>query len=67
MIVSGLLLEGGDVAIADWGSATGQSLSAFEGLHSTPSRRYLAPDPIPEDVLGRSSTQRSAARPGALS
>jgi nitroreductase len=23
----------------------------LEGLHSTPARRYLAPDPIPEDVL----------------
>ena len=26
-------------------------LTVFEVLHSTPSRRYLAPDPIPEDVL----------------
>ena len=33
------------------GSAIGQSLSALEALHSTPSRRYLATDPIPEDVL----------------
>jgi hypothetical protein len=33
------------------GSTTGQSLSVLEALHSTPSRRYLAPDPIPEDVL----------------
>ncbi len=33
------------------GSATGQSLSALEALRSTPFRRYLAPDPIPEDVL----------------
>ena len=32
-------------------SATGQSLSALEALHSTPSRRWLAADPIPEDVL----------------
>jgi nitroreductase len=32
-------------------SADGQSLSVLEALHSTPSRRYLAPDPIPEDVL----------------
>ena len=32
-------------------AAIGQSLSALEALHSTPSRRYLAPDPIPEDVL----------------
>jgi len=31
--------------------ADGQPLSALEALHSTPSRRYLAPDPIPEDVL----------------
>ena len=33
------------------GSTIGQSLSALEALHSTPSRRYLATDPIPEDVL----------------
>jgi nitroreductase len=33
------------------GAAAGQSLSALEALHSTPSRRYLAPEPIPEDVL----------------
>jgi nitroreductase len=26
-------------------------LTALEALHSTPARRYLAPDPIPEDVL----------------
>ncbi|MGD0700817.1 MAG: nitroreductase family protein [Trebonia sp.] len=32
-------------------SANGQPLSALEALHSTPSRRYLAPDPIPDDVL----------------
>src|ERR1700735_4719402 len=32
-------------------SADGQPLSAVEALHSTPSRRYLAADPIPEDVL----------------
>jgi nitroreductase len=32
-------------------AATGQSLSALEALHSTPSRRWLAPDPISEDVL----------------
>src|ERR1700728_2972844 len=32
-------------------AAAGQSLSALEALHSTPSRRYLAPEPIPEDVL----------------
>jgi len=32
-------------------SATEQSLTVLEALHSTPSRRYLAPDPIPEDVL----------------
>src|ERR1700722_226222 len=32
-------------------AATGESLSALEALHSTPSRRYLAPDPIPEEVL----------------
>ncbi len=27
------------------------SLTALEALHSTPARRYLAPDPIPDDVL----------------
>jgi len=32
-------------------AATGESLGALEALHSTPSRRYLAPDPIPEEVL----------------
>ena len=32
-------------------SAAGHQLSALEALHSTPSRRYLAPDPIPDDVL----------------
>ena len=32
-------------------SADGQLLSALEAPHSTPSRRYLAPDPIPDDVL----------------
>jgi nitroreductase len=32
-------------------STTEQSLTVLEALHSTPSRRYLAPDPIPEDVL----------------
>jgi nitroreductase len=32
-------------------SADGQPLSALAALHSTPSRRYLAPDPIPDDVL----------------
>jgi nitroreductase len=26
-------------------------LTVLEALHSTPSRRYLSPDPIPEDVL----------------
>src|ERR1700684_3440185 len=31
--------------------ATEQSLTVLDALHSTPSRRYLAPDPIPEDVL----------------
>lgn len=28
-----------------------EPLSALDALHSTPSRRYLAPDPIPDDVL----------------
>jgi nitroreductase len=32
-------------------SATEQPPTVLEALHSTPSRRYLAPDPIPEDVL----------------
>lgn len=32
-------------------STAEQPLSVLEALHSTPSRRYLAPDPIPEDVL----------------
>jgi nitroreductase len=31
--------------------ATPASLSALEALHSTPSRRYLAAEPIPDDVL----------------
>jgi nitroreductase len=31
--------------------AAEQSLTVLEALHSTPSRRYLAPDPIPDDVL----------------
>jgi nitroreductase len=30
---------------------SGPPLTVLEALHSTPSRRYLAPDPIPEDVL----------------
>ena len=28
-----------------------QPLTALEALHSTPSRRYLSPQPIPDDVL----------------
>jgi nitroreductase len=28
-----------------------QPLTALEALHSTPARRYLSPDPIPDDVL----------------
>jgi len=32
-------------------AGTERSLTALEALHSTPSRRYLAPDPIPDDVL----------------
>src|ERR1700676_4045272 len=31
--------------------AAGQPLSVLEALHSTPARRYLAPDPIPDEVL----------------
>jgi nitroreductase len=27
------------------------SLTAWEALHSTPARRYLSPDPIPEELL----------------
>ena len=32
-------------------AAAGEPLSALEALHSTPARRYLAPDPIPDEVL----------------
>jgi nitroreductase len=32
-------------------SAAEQSLTALEALHSTPARRYLSPEPIPDDVL----------------
>ncbi|WP_250037817.1 nitroreductase family protein [Paractinoplanes maris] len=32
-------------------SSDPNSLSLLEGLHSTPARRYLSPDPIPEDVI----------------
>lgn len=28
-----------------------EPLTALEALHSTPARRYLAPDPIPDDIL----------------
>jgi nitroreductase len=28
-----------------------ESLTALEALHSTPARRYLSPEPIPDDVL----------------
>ena len=28
-----------------------EPLDVLEAIHSTPSRRYLKPDPIPEDVL----------------
>lgn len=31
--------------------APASELSALEALHSTPARRYLSPEPIPEDVL----------------
>jgi nitroreductase len=31
--------------------AAEQPLTVLEALHSTPARRYLAPDPIPDDVL----------------
>jgi nitroreductase len=30
---------------------TPESVDVLEALHSTPARRYLAPDPIPDDVL----------------
>ncbi len=33
------------------GPAGQQPLTVLEALHSTPARRYLAPDPIPDDVL----------------
>ena len=33
------------------GPAGGQPLTVLEALHSTPARRYLAADPIPDDVL----------------
>jgi len=32
-------------------AASASELSALEALHSTPARRYLSPEPIPEDVL----------------
>jgi nitroreductase len=32
-------------------SAGEQPLTVLEALHSTPSRRYLSPEPIPDDVL----------------
>jgi nitroreductase len=51
MIFFGLLLEGRMSSSPTGGAAAGQSLSALEALHSTPSRRYLAAEPIPEDVL----------------
>ena len=28
-----------------------EPLDVLEAIHSTPARRYLKPDPIPEDVL----------------
>lgn len=28
-----------------------EAISLIDGLHSTPSRRYLSSEPIPEDVL----------------
>ncbi len=33
------------------GATPGETLTALEALHSTPARRYLSPDPIPDDVL----------------
>jgi nitroreductase len=33
------------------GASPGEPLTALEALHSTPARRYLSPDPIPDDVL----------------
>jgi len=36
---------------ADGEQAGAQPLTALEALHSTPARRYLSPDPIPDDVL----------------
>ena len=40
-----------EAADADAASADEQPLTVLEALHSTPARRYLAPDPIPDDVL----------------
>jgi hypothetical protein len=31
--------------------AQASALSALEALHTTPARRYLSPEPIPDDVL----------------
>jgi nitroreductase len=36
---------------ADLESARAQPLTVLEALHSTPARRYLSADPIPDDVL----------------
>ena len=33
------------------GPSDEQPLTVLEALHSTPARRYLSPDPIPDDVL----------------
>ena len=49
--------EAADAGSAPGGATPGgtpageQTLSVLEALHSTPARRYLAPDPIPDDVL----------------
>jgi nitroreductase len=41
----------GGVVMQDRPVSTPTSLPLLDALHSTPSRRYLAPDPIPDDVL----------------
>lgn len=41
-------------------------LSALEGLHSTPARCYLSPEPIPEDVLWAILDAAIRGRPAAI-
>jgi nitroreductase len=51
MIVSGLLFWRSPMPPSPTEDAAAESLGALDALHSTPSRRYLAPDPIPDEVL----------------